>query len=84
MKRTKTEQRENTLRSKDEAREILFTERPDLKELYDTIEALPEDKQGAVIEILTDVFTKVTPEMSEGQFRLILEGARPQLRKALK
>ncbi len=44
--------------TKDEAREILFADRPDIKKLVETIEAAPEDKRATLVEIVMDILTR--------------------------
>lgn len=82
--RSKSEARENTPRSTDEAREILFKGRPDIAELFDTIDSIPEEHRSEVIRILTDVFSEITPETTEAQFLAKLEATEAQLRQVLK
>lgn len=68
----------NTLkpvRSKDEARETLFMDRPDVRELFDTIEALPEEKQRPVIQTLTKAFTgEISSTEAEETLASIIRG----------
>ena len=73
--RSKDEARENTVRSQSEAREILFMDRPDVRELFDTIEALPEEKQRPVIQTLTKAFTgEISRTEAEATLSSIIRG----------
>lgn len=64
-----------TKRTQSEPREILFMDRPDVRELFDTIEALPEEKQRPVIQTLTKVFTgKISSTEAEETLASIIRG----------
>jgi len=62
-------------RTKAEAREILFKDRPDVRDLFDTIEALPIEKQTPVIETLTSWATgEITTAETEARLASTLRG----------
>ena len=67
----------NTLEveSVNEAREILFAGRPELRDLFDKLEALPTEKLGPVIGVLCEYCTKtITPTETEQRLAEILRG----------
>ena len=62
-------------RSQSEAREMLFAGRPDLRDLFNKIEALPADKQGPVIRTLTESFSgQISGEETEAKLSSIIRG----------
>lgn len=67
----------NTLEveSVNEAREILFAGRPELRDLFNKLEALPTEKLGPVIGVLCEYSKKtITPTETEQRLAEILRG----------
>ena len=63
------------VQSVNEAREILFAGRPELRDLFDKLEALPTEKLGPVIGVLCEYCTKtITPTETEQRLAEILRG----------